>query len=116
MLGAGKKVFPEEVEEVIGKSQHIKEICVLSKIATQGVRKGCEEVHAVIVPNLDSFIETERKDEQKIKDKISSEITRLSANLAEYKRIMDFELWKDELPKTATKKVKRKVLAEMVNK
>ena len=116
VLGAGKKVFPEEVEEVIGKSQHIKEICVLSKIATQGVRKGCEEVHAVIVPNLDSFIETERKDEQKIKDKISSEITRLSANLAEYKRIMDFELWKDELPKTATKKVKRKVLAEMVNK
>ena len=116
VLGAGKKVFPEEVEEVIGKSQYIKEICVLSKIATQGVRKGCEEVYAVIVPNLGSFSESERKDDQRIKDKISSEITRLSADLAEYKKIMDFELWKDELPKTATKKVKRKVLTEMVNK
>lgn len=116
VLGAGKKVFPEEVEEVIGKSQYIKEMCVLSKIATQGVRKGCEEVYAVIVPNLDSFDESERKDEQKIKDRISSEVTRLSADLAEYKRIMDFEIWHDELPKTATRKVRRKILAEMVNK
>ena len=116
VLGAGKKVFPEEVEEVIGKSPYIKEICVLSKIAAQGVRKGCEEVYAVIVPNLDSFDESERKDEQKIKDKISSEITRLSVDLAEYKRIMDFEIWHDELPKTATRKVKRKILTEIVNK
>lgn len=116
VLGAGKKVFPEEVEEVIGKSQYIKEICVLSNIAAQGVRKGCEEVYAVIVPNLDILEESERKDGQKVKDKISSEIARLSVNLAEYKRIMDFEIWHDELPKTATKKVKRKMLAEMVNK
>ena len=116
VLGAGKKVFPEEVEEVIGKSPYIKEICVLSKIAAQGVRKGCEEVYAVIVPHFDSFDESERKDEQKIKDKISSEITRLSVDLAEYKRIMDFEIWHDELPKTATRKVKRKILTEIVNK
>lgn len=61
---------------------------MLSKIATQGVRKGCEEVYAVIVLNLDSFDESERKDEQKIKDRISLEITRLSANLAEYKQII----------------------------
>ncbi len=116
VLGAGKKVFPEEVEEVMSKSPYIKEICVLSKIATQGIRKGSEEVHAVIVPNLDFFNENDRKDQQKIKDTISLEIQRLGKNLAEYKRIMDFEVWNEELPKTATRKIRRKAILDLVNR
>ncbi len=44
VLGAGKKVFPEEVEEVLGKSPLIKDICVLGRTATKGLRKGSEEV------------------------------------------------------------------------
>lgn len=114
VLGAGKKVFPEEVEQVMSKSPFIKEICVLAKIATKGLRKGCEEVHAVVVPDLDLFKENEKKDKNLIKDKINSEITRLSANLADYKKIIDFEIWPDELPKTASKKIKRKVIADIV--
>lgn len=116
VLGAGKKVFPEEVEEVMSRSPLIKEICVLARIATKGMRQGCEEVYAVIVPNLDAFEQGERKDTQKIKDKIAKEISRLSENLADYKRIVDFEIWNDELPKTASRKIKRKVVSEMVNK
>ena len=114
VLGAGKKVFPEEVEEVIGKSSYIKEICVLGKTATHGLRKGHEEVYAVVVPNLDIFGQDEKSNEQKIKERISSEIKRLSENLAEYKRIMDFEIWREGLPKTTSKKIKRKVLADIV--
>jgi long-chain acyl-CoA synthetase len=116
VLGAGKKVFPEEVEQVMSRSPFIKEICVLGKTATKGLRKGCEEVYAVIVPNLDSFNTDERGDAQKIKDKISKELSWLAENLAEYKRIVDFEIWEKELPKTATRKIKRKVVSEMVNK
>lgn len=116
VLGAGKKVFPEEIEQVMSRSPFIKEICVLGKTATKGLRKGCEEVYAVIVPNLDSFNTDERGNAQKIKDKISKELSRLAENLAEYKRIVDFEIWDKELPKTATRKIKRKVVSEMVNK
>jgi len=116
VLGAGKKVFPEEVEEVISKSPFVKEICVLGKIATKGIRQGCEEVYAVIVPNLDAFEQDERIDKPKVRNTIAKEIFRLSVNLAEYKRIMDFEVWYDELPKTSTRKVKRKVLLELVSK
>jgi long-chain acyl-CoA synthetase len=110
VLGSGKKVFPEEVEEVIGQSPYIKEICVLGKTATQGVRKGCEEVHAIIVPILDIFNETDKKDENQIRKTISKEIARLSRSLAEYKRIVDFEINFDELPKTATKKIRRNLI------
>jgi long-chain acyl-CoA synthetase len=116
VLGAGKKVFPEEVEEVIGKSPYIKEICVLGKAATQGIRKGCEEVYAIVVPNLDNFKEPERRDQQKIKDRINAEIQHYSKDLAEYKRIKDFAIWTDELPKTATRKIRRKAVADLINR
>ena len=100
----------------IGKSPRIKEICVLAKTATKGMRKGCEEVYAVIVPNLDYFDKDERKDAEKVRNRILSEIQSLSKDLAEYKRISGFEIWDQELPKTATKKVKRKIVFDMVNK
>jgi long-chain acyl-CoA synthetase len=109
-------VFPEEIEQVMSRSPLIKEICVLGKTATKGLRKGCEEVFAVIVPNLDSFNTEERVDAQKIRGRISNEISRLAENLAEYKRIVDFEIWDKELPKTATKKIKRQILLEIINK
>jgi long-chain acyl-CoA synthetase len=114
VLGAGKKVFPEEVEQVMSRSPLIKEICVLGRIATKGLRKGCEEVYAVVVPNLDLFEAGERQDGELIKNKIASELSKLSADLAEYKKIVDFEIWADELPKTASRKVKRKAIADIL--
>ncbi|PIQ89286.1 MAG: hypothetical protein COV72_03855 [Candidatus Omnitrophica bacterium CG11_big_fil_rev_8_21_14_0_20_42_13] len=113
VLGGGKKVFPEEVEEVIGKSPYIKEICVLSRSAERGMRKGTEEVYAVIVPQLEAFDKSQRGDKEKIKEKISGEILNLGRDLAEYKRISGFELYFDELPKTATKKLRRSLISEI---
>jgi len=116
VLGAGKKVFPEEIEEVMSKSPYIKEICVLGRVAQKGIRKGCEEVYAVVVPNIDMFEKGMRQDKEAIRKIIASELSRLGENLAEYKRIMDFEIWDEELPKTSTQKVKRKVLLELITK
>ena len=115
VLGAGKKVFPEEVEQVMSRSPLIKEICVLGRIATKGLRQGCEEVYAVIVPKLELFEEGERKDKALIKNKIGPELNKLSSGLADYKRIVDFEIWFDELPKTASRKIKRKAISDIVN-
>lgn len=116
VLGAGKKVFPEEVEEVMSKNPYIKEICVLGKKASKGLKKGTEEVFAVIVPNLDKFSLEERKDKEKIRGKIFEELNSLSHNLAEYKRITDFMLLFDELPKTSTRKIKRKEVVNLLEK
>lgn len=115
VLGGGKKVFPEEIEEVMSKSKLIKEMCVVGLKAASGLKAGTEEVFAVIVPNTDEFTEEEQQNKELIKDKISSEINKLSENLAEYKRISKFMLYFDELPKTSTRKVKRKeVLGKIV--
>ena len=113
ILGGGKKVFPEEVEDVIGKSPYIKEICVLPKIAERALRKGHEEVYAVIVPNLELFEQERIAAKEEITAKISSEIARLSKNLASHKRIMSFDISYEALPKTVTQKIRRDVLSGM---
>lgn len=113
-LGTGKKVFPEELEAVMGKSPYIKEISVLGRVAARGLRKGHEEIYAVIVPDLDLFQESEKTDKESVRRRISSELAYLGRDLAEYKRITDFELRYEELPKTVTKKIKRNAVREMV--
>lgn len=114
ILGGGKKVFPEEVEEVIGKSLYIKELCVLPKTAERGLRKGHEEVYAVIVPNRELLEQENIAGEEAVLNKISAEVNRLSRELAPHKRIMSFKISYDELPKTATRKIRRDAVLRMV--
>ncbi len=114
VLGGGKKIFPEEVEEVMMKSPFLKEICVLGRTATQGLRKGSEEVYAVIVPDWDRFSVEERADSTKVRSKIQKEIDNQAQHLAEYKHIVGFEIWPEELPKTSTRKIKRKEVQQRV--
>ncbi len=116
VLGGGKKIFPEEVEQVMNESPLIKEICVLGRKAAKGIRAGSEEVYAVIVPNTDSFNPDDRKNKELIRARISSELNRLAESLAEYKRISDFSLYFDELPKTSTRKIKRKDVLDLIEK
>ncbi|MCX5679493.1 MAG: AMP-binding protein [Candidatus Omnitrophica bacterium] len=113
ILGGGKKVFPEEVEEVIGRSPYIKEICVMAKVAERGLRTGHEEVYAVIVPNLELFAQDNITAKKSIKDKLSFEIARLTKDLAPYKRIMSFDISYESLPKTVTAKIKRDAVSKM---
>lgn len=105
----GKKIHPEEVEEELLKSPYIKEICVLGKKD----KRGGEEVYAVVVPDYDYFKE-QGIEEKGIKEIINSELKKYGNNLADYKRVTDFELWQEELPKTSTRKVRRKEVVERV--
>ncbi len=107
ILGGGKKVFPEEVEEVAGRSPYIKEICVMARIAERGLRAGHEEVYAVVVPNLELFERENITGDKAVKDKIYFEIARLSKDLSPYKRIISFDISRESLPKTVTSKIKR---------
>ncbi|MCM8761353.1 MAG: AMP-binding protein [Candidatus Omnitrophica bacterium] len=114
VLGGGKKVFPEEVEAVIGRSPYIKEVCVIARKADRAFRKGHEEVYAVIVPDTKLLEHEGVTSKEGIASKISSEIAILSKSLAPYKRITKFDISYEELPKTVTKKIRRDVVSRMM--
>ena len=113
VLGTGKKVFPEEVEQIVSKSDYIREMCVFGRIAEVGASKGCEEVQAVIVPNIDLLNSQNINSEKEIKNKISREVNRLEKDLALYKRIKHFFISKTELPKTVSRKIKRQEVIKL---
>ncbi|MDD5084688.1 MAG: AMP-binding protein [Candidatus Omnitrophica bacterium] len=109
VTGGGKNVHPEEVEEALSRSPLIKELCVFGRSATRGLRKGCEEAFAVIVPNVDACqVRNIPLDAKSLHDIIKSEVARLSLVLAEYKRLSGFQISMEELPKTTTRKIRRK--------
>ncbi|MBQ9246519.1 MFS transporter [bacterium] len=107
VLGGGKKIFPEEVEAVLETSDKIKEVCVLSLKIKSGNKAGTEEVGAIIVPT-DDIINNDN-----LQEIIENEVKELAAkNLAPYKIPTLIIIHKDELPKTSTRKVKRKELLD----
>lgn len=112
VLSGGKKVFPEEVEAVLEKSQYFSEVCVLGASRAGGAKDGTEDIAAVIVPSDDLIKKvTEEKELNRI---IRDEVKYLSNQLAPYKRPINIVITKEPLPKTTTRKVKRKEVKELV--
>ncbi|HYN15419.1 MAG TPA: AMP-binding protein [Terriglobales bacterium] len=103
VLSSGKNIYPEEIEAHYRKSPYVKEICVAGLEARPGEPQA-ERLHAVIVPNEEVL--RERKIVN-INEVIRFDIDGLSAQLPSTKRILSYEIWQDELPKTTTRKLKR---------
>lgn len=111
VLSGGKKVFPEEVEAVLEKSPYFAEVCVLGVKRTFGAKDGTEEVAVVVVPNDDIVAKYDWETVEKL---IREEVKKLSLHLTAYKRPVNVTITKDPLPKTTTRKVKRKEVRELV--
>ena len=111
VLSGGKKVFPEEVEAVLEQSEYFKELCVLGVERTFGAKDGTEDVAVVIVPK-DELVE--QYDEETLNTIIKGEVKKLSLRVAAYKRPNQVIISKEPLPRTATRKVKRREVKELV--
>ncbi len=96
VLAGGKKVQPEEVEQVLVQAKSIKEACVLARPKTTKLLAGSLELCAVLVPEP-QFADTE----------VLREAESLCLQLAPYKRPETFVIHREELPKTAARKIKR---------
>ncbi len=112
VLSGGKKVFPEEVESVLDKSSYFSEVCVLGVSRTFGSKDGTEEIAAVIVPSDDIV---QKYDWDTVEKLVRDEVKKLSLRLTAYKRPINIVVSKTPLPKTTTRKVKRKEVKELVN-
>jgi long-chain acyl-CoA synthetase len=102
VLANGKNIYPEEIEGHYLKSPFIKELCVMGlEVAGD---PNSERLYAVVVPNFDVL--KERK-VVNAKEVIRFDIEGLSQQLPSTKRIGNYEIWQDDLPRTTTRKLKR---------
>jgi long-chain acyl-CoA synthetase len=102
VLSNGKNIYPEEVEAHYLQSPYIKELAVMGLEGKPG--EGGDRLHAVIVPNFDAL---RQKKIVNAKEVIRFGIEGLSQQIASTKRIGSYEIWKEDLPRTSTRKIKR---------
>jgi len=103
VLSSGKNIYPEELEEYYSASPYIKELCILSR-PEEKFGQWIESLYAVTIPDLDYF---QQKKEANIRGKMRWELENLAKGLPSYQHIMGFTITKEELPRTALKKIKR---------
>jgi long-chain acyl-CoA synthetase len=107
--GGGKNIFPEEIEGYLNQSDYILESLAVGR---ERAGKTGEEIWAIIVPDKEQ-IELELTDsgvtlsENRIRELIGEVVKNVNGRLADYKRIVDFEIRTEEFEKTAAKKIKR---------
>jgi len=102
VLSNGKNVYPEEIEAHYLKSPLIKEIAVMGLEGKPG--EGGDRLYAVIVPNFDVL---RQRKIVNVKEAIRFDVEGLSQKIASTKRIGNYEIWQEDLPRTTTRKIKR---------
>jgi long-chain acyl-CoA synthetase len=102
----GKNVYPDELEEIYANSPHIKELSIV------GLPDGAgEKVACLVVPDDEYDITLPRAELHRI---IEEHFREVSASLPYFKRVKVLHFTDEELPRTATRKVKRReILATM---
>lgn len=109
ITGAGKNVYPDEVEAHYQDLPYVKELCVFGMPAPDGMG---DAVHAVVVIDRDR---TAGLDRSSIEREIRLAAETISEALPGYQRISSFHFWDRDLPKTSTMKAKRGVIREIVS-
>src|ERR1051326_2326925 len=104
----GKNVYPDEVEEVYQESHYIKELSVVGYPDGIG-----EKVACIVVPDYEFDIALTRAE---VQQKIEEHFREVSTTLPYYKRVKLLHFTDEELPRTATRKVKRSSALKMLQK
>jgi long-chain acyl-CoA synthetase len=102
ILGSsGENIYPDELEDLYGESEFIDEISVVG-LPTDGTG---ETVAALVVPDYEADGELSRAE---IRVRVREDIKEISHKLPIGKRLKIVHLWEHALPKTSTRKVKRR--------
>jgi long-chain acyl-CoA synthetase len=105
VLESGKNVYPDELEDHYGQSELIEELGIFGASV-----KGREIAAALIVPSADL---RKNYSADKVREMIHNEIIRLGRNRPSYKKISDFAVVYQPLPRTSTRKLRKFELREM---
>jgi long-chain acyl-CoA synthetase len=113
----GENVFPEEIEDILNRSQFVLECMVYG----EEDEKHDERIAALVVPDTAGFIEYSSKNNiqitpELVDEKISEAIKETNRHLPAFKQIKKFYLHENELEKTTTQKVKRHMVTTVLTK
>ena len=111
VLSGGKKVFPEEVETVLETSDMFDELCVLGIECKGGAKEGTEDIAVVVVPK--EHLRQQYSPEE-LSKMARAEVKKLSQKLASYKRPINVIVTDKALPRTATRKIQRRKVKELI--
>jgi len=100
----GKNVYPDELEEVYGANEFVKELSIVGLPDGLGERVSC-----LVVPD---YKRDESLGREEVRERVEQHFRTVSASLPLYKRVKVLQFWEADLPRTATRKVKRR---EVVN-
>ena len=104
----GKNVFPEELEEQIGRSPYISECMVWADEDNEDrMQRG---IYVTLRPDMEAVKEAlgdRASDESAVRALISSEIDRRNANWPDWKRVKHIVIKKSEFNKTTGMKIRR---------
>ena len=102
----GKNVYPDELEETYANSPYVKELSIV------GLPDGLgEKVACLVVPDDEYDIALSRDE---LRRRVEEHFREVSASLPYYKRVKLLQFTDIELPRTATRKVKRNEVVEIM--
>ncbi|HSR69068.1 MAG TPA: AMP-binding protein [Acidobacteriota bacterium] len=102
VTGAGKNVYPIDLEAIYRALPSIRDICVA------GIKTGLtEEVHAVVVPSEDLNEDTDRAG---LKREIQLEVSSLARELPSYHRLQAMHLYSGHLPRNEDGELDRQAI------
>jgi long-chain acyl-CoA synthetase len=110
VLPNGKNIYPDEIEAHYLQCPYIQEIAVVG-IASTGAHGTSERLHGVIVPDFEYL---KAKKIANAREILRDEIGHFSNQLPKYKRLMSYQVRKDPLPRTTTRKIKRLELKRLI--
>ncbi len=103
----GKNIYPDEIEDIYGKSGFVKEMSVVGLPDDDGG----EKISALVVPDYEHDIALSRAEVNK---RVEEHFREVSASIPFFKRVKVLHITPFELPRTATRKVKRPEVVEML--
>ena len=102
----GNNIYIEELEEIYGRSEYVKEMAVVGLKVGQG-----EQVAALVVP---AYARGESR--RAVEDRLRTDFDKVARELSAHKRIRILRFTDAELPRTRTRKIKRADVAAMLRR
>ena len=106
VLATGSHLDPEEIEAQYRQSAFVKEICVLG--VAPASEPSAERLHAIVVPDMALMRERRIVNAG---DLVRFELEGQSIRLPPHKRVAEYHVWFEPLPRTATGALKRHEIA-----